>query len=69
MTIQNTPIEDGHDDASNEDRLAGLVAQVRADYLLGTTDDAAGMLRTRLRDAGIELDDAKFDALVATVEG
>jgi hypothetical protein len=69
MTTQNTPIEDGHDDASDDSRLAGLVAQVRADYLLGTSTDAAGMLRTRLRDAGIELDDAEFDGLVARVTG
>jgi hypothetical protein len=67
MSTQDSPIEDGHNDASDEARLAGLVQQVRADYLLGTTTDAELMLRTRLRDAGIELDDAHFDKLVAEV--
>jgi hypothetical protein len=67
MSTQDSPIEAGHDDASDEARLVGLVQQVRADYLLGSTPDAALMLRTRLRDAGIELDDTRFDALVAEV--
>ena len=68
MTTQDSPIEAGHDDASDDARLAGLVQQVRADYLAGGTKDATLMLRTRLRDAGIELDDSSFDALVAQVE-
>ena len=67
MSNQNSPIEDGHDDASADARLAGLVQQVRADYLLGTATDAALMLRTRLRDAGIDIDDARFDGLVADI--
>jgi len=68
MTTQDSPTQDGHDDATDRDRLAGLVAQVRADYLLGTTSDAAGMLRTRLSDAGVTVSDEDFDKLVATVE-
>jgi len=67
MSTQDSPIEAGHDDASDEARLIGLVQQVRADHLLGGTTDPVLMLRTRLRDAGIELDDAHFDALVAQV--
>ena len=67
MSTQDSPIEAGHDDASDESRLSGLVQQVRADYALGTATDPALMLRTRLRDAGIELDDTQFDKLVAEV--
>lgn len=67
MSNQTSPIEDGHDDASDDARLAGLVQQVRADYLLGTGTDAALMLRTRLRDVGIEIDDARFNGLVSDI--
>jgi hypothetical protein len=68
MTTQNSPIEDGHDDATTGDKLAGLVEQVRADYQLGTTTDAAAMLRQRLTDAGYALGDAEFATLLDEVE-
>jgi hypothetical protein len=67
MTTQNSPIEDGHDDATDEARLDGLTTQVQADYRLGTSTDAAAMLQTRLDDAGIVLSPDAFAAQVAKV--
>ena len=69
MTTQDSPIQDGHDDAAEEQKIAGIVAQARADHLLGTTQDAATMLQQRLIQAGIEVDRDRFDELVATVTG
>lgn len=62
---QDQPIEDGHHDATDAQRLAGILTQVRADLALGHSHDATELLRQRLGDAGIELSDADFDAETA----
>jgi len=67
MSDDAFPIEDGHDDATDEARLDGMVEQVRADYLLGSSDDALGMLRLRLADAGITVTDEKLTELAVRV--
>jgi len=65
--IQNEPIEDGHNDATSRERLAGIVAQVKADLSLGHSHDARDLLTQRLTDAGIELTPAELAAVVAEV--
>lgn len=67
MALQDGPIEDGHDDASEVQRLAGLVTQVRADHLLGTTQDAERLLRERLEQTGIQVSEQAFQDLLARV--
>ena len=62
---QDAPIEDGHSDASDADRLAGILMQVRADLALGHSHDPADLLRQRLGDAGIELSPEDLDAEIA----
>jgi hypothetical protein len=66
---QRQPIEDGHDDASDRDRLDGLVEQTKQDVAMGHVDDAETALRQRLADAGIDVDDEEFATLLASVRG
>jgi hypothetical protein len=63
--FQNEPVEDGTNDATSRERLAGIVAQVRADLSLGHSHDARDLLSQRLTDAGIELSPDDFAAVVA----
>jgi hypothetical protein len=65
--IQDTPIEAGHDAATDTQRLAGILAQVRADLQLGHSNDARDLLTQRLHDAAIELSEADFDAALASL--
>jgi hypothetical protein len=67
MDEQRTPIEHGHDDASDDDKLAGLVEQMRQDVAAGNITDVEDALRQRLDDIGIELDEQQFAALLASV--
>ncbi len=69
MATQDFPIQDGFDDATDEQKIAGIVAQTRADYLQGVTTDVAAHLQHRLIDAGIELDQARIEALATQVTG
>lgn len=55
---------DGSTEASHEDRLAGVVQQVRADLQLRPEEDGESLLRQRLTDVGIRLDDAEFARIV-----
>ncbi len=55
---------DGSTEATHEDRLAGVVQQVRADLQLRPEEDREELLRQRLTDVGIELDDAEFARIV-----
>ena len=67
MDAQGTPMEDGHDDASNADKLAGLVEQMRQDVAAGNVTDVEDALRQRLDDAGIDLDAQEYAALLASI--
>ena len=69
MDEQQTPIEDGHDDASTTDKLAGIVEQTRQDVAMGNVTDVEDALRQRLDDAGIVLDEAEFAEVLASVRG
>ena len=44
--VQNEPVMDGSGDASDEDKLAGLIEQVEADH----GDEGAGAMADELRD-------------------
>lgn len=62
---QDEPTQAGTNDATDDQRLAGVIAQVRADVALGHTGDAAGVLKQRLDDAAISLSEEDFAAAVA----
>ena len=64
---QDGPIQDGSGEADDTAKLTGLLTQVRADYLLGSSVDAATLLRQRIDDAGITVDDDAFARLVERV--
>jgi hypothetical protein len=69
MDEQRTPMEDGHDDASNSDKLAGLVEQMRQDVAAGNITDVEDALRQRLEDTGLDVTEQEFAALLASVRG
>ena len=65
---QDQPLQDTND-ASNADRLSGIIGQVKADIALGHDGDTRVLLEQRLHDAGIELSPAEFDLTLAEVNG
>ncbi|SFI16735.1 MULTISPECIES: hypothetical protein [Microbacterium] len=65
---QDAPAMDTHT-ASGDDKLDGLLAQVRSD---GQGQDAAmveKLLRSRLPDTGLQLDEGRIAALVREISG
>ncbi len=69
MATQDSPIQQGSNDATEEQKIAGLLTQTRADYLQGVTTDVAAHLQQRLIDAGIELSRERVEALAQKVTG
>ncbi len=65
----DAPIEDGAEDASVNAKLDGLVEQMREDVKAGNVHDIAAVLRTRLDDAEIPVDEDRFAELLRRVEG
>lgn len=53
-TEQNQPVMDGADDASNDEKLSGLIEQVDHDH----GDEGAGAMADALRDRADETDTA-----------
>ena len=53
--------------ATNDERLSGIIGQVKADISLGTEGDARVLLQQRLHDAGIEVSPAEFELTLAEV--
>jgi hypothetical protein len=68
MDTQDAPIEDGSDDATEREKIAGIAQQMRADAAGGAVDDLRTMARQRLEEAQRPADDATVDAVVATVK-
>ena len=62
------PVEDGHNEANDNDKLDGIVEQMRGDMGQGNVLDIPDVLRQRLADAGITVTDEEFDALVARLK-
>jgi hypothetical protein len=61
------PVEDGALEATDDERIAGIVEQVRADLEIGTQSDAAGLLHQRLDDAAVVVTEDQFATLLAQV--
>ncbi len=70
---QNEPVLDegrsGSSEAPEQEKLQGIVDQTTADISVQPDVDAEHLLRSRLSDAGVEVDDARFAALLADVRG
>jgi hypothetical protein len=65
-STQDAPAMDMHD-ASDEDRIAGIVAQTRADVGDASDERIADVLRQRFSDIGLEVGDDRVRALAAEV--
>lgn len=64
MDTQDAPIQDGSNEASVEDKLAGLAEQLRSDAQLGNSEGLRPMARQRLEESHLPTDDATVDAVV-----
>ena len=51
-----------------DERVSGLVDQVKADYVTGSESDARALLQQRLEQTGIDLGPARVDSLVREIE-
>jgi hypothetical protein len=69
MDTQDAPIEDGHDEATDDQRLEGIIQQVRGDVALGNADDTREMVRQRLEEAGMSASESDIDAVLSAVDG
>jgi len=58
---------DAHQLASDSEKVAGLVEQIRNDALQGTVPNLADELRRRLADSGIELDAAGLERTLSAL--
>ncbi len=67
MDTQDAPIQDGSDEATNSEKIAGLAQQMRADAAAGIVDDLRGMARQRLEDAQLPTDEATIDQVVGAI--
>jgi predicted negative regulator of RcsB-dependent stress response len=67
MSEQHEPALDGALEATDEQRIDGIVAQVAADIAQHEDPDVEALLRQRLADSGIELGDAEIRGLAARV--
>jgi hypothetical protein len=63
----NEPVQEGSGDATRADKITGLSRQVAADLRLRPQEDLITELRSRLADAGIEVEDAELAAIASTI--
>ncbi|MDN4598348.1 hypothetical protein [Leifsonia virtsii] len=57
---QDEPIMDGSLDAGHDEKVAGVVEQVRADAQLRDSEEVAQLLRQRLDETGLQVSDDEF---------
>lgn len=67
MDTQDAPIEDGHDEATIDEKIAGIAEQMRGDADLGHVDRLRSMARQRLEEAHLPADESTVDAVVRSV--
>jgi hypothetical protein len=65
---QSEPIEDGALEASDEDKIAGIVAQTRQDLAGGHQKSARELLQQRFDQSGIEVESARVAQLAEGLE-
>jgi hypothetical protein len=65
-STQDEPALD-QNDASDEDRIAGIAAQTRSDVGDQDADRVAEVLRQRFADAGLDVDGSRTAALAAEI--
>lgn len=65
--FQDDPVEEGAGEATDSERIDGVLEQVRADIALGQIDDPRAALADRLAEAGISVDADELAGLVASL--
>ncbi|GAB3030611.1 hypothetical protein GCM10027052_03570 [Parafrigoribacterium mesophilum] len=60
-------VQDGAREATDDERIWGIIEQVRGDLLRGTETEPELILRQRLDDAAIVVPDEQFARLLAGV--
>jgi hypothetical protein len=65
---QDEPIMNGSTEASDDQKVRGIVDQLTADLQLLPHEDSKKLLRQRLEDAGITLDDAEISRIADEVQ-
>jgi hypothetical protein len=66
-STRDEPVEDGHDEATDGQKLEGVIQQVRGDVALGSVDDVRKMVQQRLDEAGLPSSPNDVDAVVSAV--
>ena len=66
--LQNEPVEAGSTDATEDEKIAGIMQQVRQDVAAGA-DDPIALLQRRLSDSGIFVSADRFDGLAEDLTG
>lgn len=61
---QDEPMQDGNA-ATDGEKIAGIVGQVRGDIALGHEGDARVLLEQRFHDAALDVSPADFEAALA----
>jgi hypothetical protein len=61
------PEQEGALDATVNEKVDGLVEQIRADIARGDAEDAATILNQRLGDSGIQVTEEEFRALLTRI--
>ncbi|MDQ2662050.1 MAG: hypothetical protein M3Y52_09270 [Actinomycetota bacterium] len=69
MDTQDEPIEEGHDEATTAQKVAGIAQQMRADADAGAVDELRSMARQRLQEAGLPADDATIESVISGARG
>jgi hypothetical protein len=64
---QDEPIMNGSTGAGHDEKVNGLVDQLKGDLQLRPQEDAEKLLRQRLDDADISLDDDEISRIVKSV--
>ena len=66
MSIQDQPVEDGSTDATDGEKLEGIVEQTKQDVAIGSIPggDLRDVLLTRIADAGLKVDDETLNRLL-----
>ena len=65
---QNEPLEQGALDATDEQKIAGIVEQTRQDLVSGHKRSARELLAQRFEQSAITVDGARIDTLAAELE-
>lgn len=69
MTTQNEPVEDGSTDATDDEKVSGILEQIRQDVAVGTlsSDEVEQVLERRLADSGIDIEEDERRRLAAHI--